>query len=63
MGFLEGEETTGEYLSTLILKRLGDLNISFEDCRGQSYDNGAKYEREEERIPWENQINSIEAVR
>ncbi|XP_068115082.1 zinc finger MYM-type protein 1-like [Hyperolius riggenbachi] len=41
MGFLEAEETTGEGLASLILKRLGDLNISFEDCRGQSYDNGA----------------------
>lgn len=26
---------------TLILKRLEDLNIAFEDCRGQSYNNGA----------------------
>lgn len=30
-----------ESLSSLILKRLQELNISFEDCRGQSYDNGA----------------------
>jgi len=41
MGFLEVEESTGESLSTLILKRLEELNIPFEDCRGQSYDNGA----------------------
>lgn len=41
MGFLESEESTGEGLSSLILNRLQDLNISFEDCRGQSYDNGA----------------------
>lgn len=41
MGFLEAEQTTGEGLSTLILKKLKELNIPFEDCRGQSYDNGA----------------------
>lgn len=41
MGFLEAEETTGESLSILIQKKLKELNISFEDCRGQSYDNGA----------------------
>ncbi|KAJ3595626.1 hypothetical protein NHX12_004929 [Muraenolepis orangiensis] len=41
MGFLEAEASTGEQLSALILKRLEDLNIPFNDCRGQSYDNGA----------------------
>ncbi|KAK0144203.1 Zinc finger MYM-type protein 1 [Merluccius polli] len=41
MGFLEAEESTGENLSTLILRRLEELSIPFEDCRGQSYDNGA----------------------
>ncbi|XP_045898642.1 zinc finger MYM-type protein 1-like, partial [Micropterus dolomieu] len=41
MGFLVAEESTGESLSALILKRLEELNIPFEDCRGQSYDNGA----------------------
>ncbi|KAJ3610040.1 hypothetical protein NHX12_022134 [Muraenolepis orangiensis] len=41
MGFLEAEASTGEQLSALILKRLEDLNIPFDDCRGQSYDNGA----------------------
>lgn len=41
MGFLEAEESTGESLSTLILNRLEELSIPFEDCRGQSYDNGA----------------------
>ncbi|GAA6099053.1 zinc finger MYM-type protein 1-like isoform X1, partial [Tachysurus ichikawai] len=35
------EESTRESLSALILKRLEELNIPFEDCRGQSYDNGA----------------------
>ncbi|GAA6075039.1 zinc finger MYM-type protein 1-like isoform X1, partial [Tachysurus ichikawai] len=38
MGFLVAEESTGESLSALILKRLEELNIPFEDCRGQSYD-------------------------
>lgn len=42
MGFLEAEETTGQSLSALILKTLKELNIPFKDCRGQSYDNGAK---------------------
>ena len=41
MGFLVAEESTGESLSTLILRRLEELNIPFQDCRGQSYDNGA----------------------
>ncbi|XP_064117693.1 zinc finger MYM-type protein 1-like [Macrobrachium nipponense] len=41
IGFLEAEQTTGEDLSRLILKKLEELNIPFEDCRGQSYDNGA----------------------
>ncbi|XP_076030856.1 uncharacterized protein LOC143019040 [Oratosquilla oratoria] len=42
MGFLEAEQTTREGLSTLILKKLKELNIPFEDCRGQSYDNGVR---------------------
>ena len=41
MGFLEAEESTGHHLSSMILKRLEELGIPFEDCRGQSYDNGA----------------------
>ncbi|KAK0137692.1 Zinc finger MYM-type protein 1 [Merluccius polli] len=41
MGFLEVESSTGESLSNLILKRLEEFNLPFEDCRGQSYDNGA----------------------
>ncbi|XP_042211691.1 zinc finger MYM-type protein 1-like [Homarus americanus] len=41
MGFLVAEESTGASLSSLILKRLEELNIPFEDCRGQSYNNGA----------------------
>ncbi|XP_048870698.1 zinc finger MYM-type protein 1-like isoform X7 [Brienomyrus brachyistius] len=41
MGFLETDEFTGQSLATLILQRLEDWQISFDDCRGQSYDNGA----------------------
>lgn len=41
LGFLVAEESTGESLSALILKRLEELNIPFEHCRGQYYDNGA----------------------
>ena len=40
LGYLTAEESTGEGLSFVILKRLEELNIPFEDCRGQSYDNG-----------------------
>ncbi|XP_068231964.1 uncharacterized protein [Palaemon carinicauda] len=39
--FLEDKQTTGEDLSRLILKKLEELNILIEDCRGQSYDNEA----------------------
>uniref|UniRef100_G3NC70 HAT C-terminal dimerisation domain-containing protein n=1 Tax=Gasterosteus aculeatus TaxID=69293 RepID=G3NC70_GASAC len=41
MGFLEAEESTGQNLASMILTKLKDLGIPFEDCRGQSYDNGA----------------------
>lgn len=41
MGFLEAEESTGQHLESMILTRLEELGIPFEDCRGQSYDNGA----------------------
>ncbi|KAI7800882.1 transposase [Triplophysa rosa] len=41
IGFLEAEESTGQHLASMILTRLEELGIPFEDCRGQSYDNGA----------------------
>lgn len=41
MGVLGAEESTGQHLATLILKRLEELKIPFEGCRGQSHDNGA----------------------
>ncbi len=40
-GFLEADESTGQQLASMILTRLKELGIPFEDCRGQSYDNGA----------------------
>ncbi|XP_064115100.1 uncharacterized protein LOC135221210 [Macrobrachium nipponense] len=66
IGFLEAEETTGEDPSRLILKKLEELNIPFEDCRGQSYDNGANMRGKKQGSPdirWENRINSVEVVR
>ncbi len=41
MGFLEAEESTSQHLASMILTRLEELGIPFEDCRGQSYDNVA----------------------
>ncbi len=41
MGFSEAEESTGQHLASMILTRLEELGIPFEDFRGQSYDNGA----------------------
>lgn len=41
LGFLEAEESTGQHLASMVLNRLEELGISFEDCRGQAFDNGA----------------------
>lgn len=41
LGFVNVEVTTGLNLSTVILDKLNELKIPFEDCRGQAYDNGA----------------------
>jgi len=46
MGFVEAEESTGQHLASMILTRLEELGIPFEDCRGQSYDNGANNARQ-----------------
>lgn len=51
MGFLASEESTGETQSSLVLKTLQELNISFENCMGQSYDNGAHMKGKKERCP------------
>lgn len=39
--FVNVEATTVLNLSTVILDKLTDLKIPFENCRGQAYDNGA----------------------
>ncbi|CAL9706555.1 unnamed protein product [Knipowitschia caucasica] len=41
LGFVKVEQTTGLNLSSVILDLLDELKIQFDDCRGQSYDNGA----------------------
>lgn len=41
LGFLVASQTTGLGLSSLNLNRLEEQNIPFDDCRGQSYNNGA----------------------
>ena len=41
LGFVNVEVTTGLNLCTVILDKLNELKIPFEDCRGQAYDNGA----------------------
>ncbi|RXN38327.1 zinc finger MYM-type 1-like protein [Labeo rohita] len=40
-GYVEVFETTGLNLSNVILDKLQELQIPFENCRGQAYDNGA----------------------
>lgn len=45
LGFLIASQSTGLALSTLILQRLEELNIPFQDCRGQSYENGANMKK------------------
>lgn len=41
LGYLAIEETTGQNISSVILQKLEELHIPFDDCRGQAYDNGA----------------------
>jgi hypothetical protein len=41
MGFLEAKESTGQHLASMILMRLEELGIPFEECRGQSCGNEA----------------------
>lgn len=40
MGFLEAEESTGQHLESMILTRLEELGIPFEDCRGRHMTTG-----------------------
>lgn len=41
LGYMEVVETTGLNLSTVLLDKLKELSIPFDNCRGQAYDNGA----------------------
>lgn len=50
MGFLEVESSAKERLATLILRKLEELNIPFDDCRGQSYDNAANMKGKSKRV-------------
>ncbi|KAF0024964.1 hypothetical protein F2P81_021845 [Scophthalmus maximus] len=61
LGFLVEKETTGESLTSLIQNRLEELNIPFEDCRGQSYDNGANMKGKNKAI-WYDILNKIQHV-
>lgn len=47
IGFLVASEATGLKLLSLIWKKLMELNIPFDDCRGQSYEynNGVNVKR------------------
>lgn len=41
LGYINVVETTGLNLSNVVLEKLRELGIPFDDCRGQAYDNGA----------------------
>lgn len=41
LGYVELFETTGLNLSNVILEKLLELQIPFENCRGQANNNGA----------------------
>lgn len=41
LGYIDVEKTTGLNLSNVVLEKLKELGIPFENCRGQAYDNGA----------------------
>ncbi|XP_039866244.1 zinc finger MYM-type protein 1-like [Simochromis diagramma] len=41
LGYINVEQTTGLNLSNVVLDKLKELGIPFENCRGQAYDNGA----------------------
>lgn len=40
LGFIPVNDTSGELLTNTLLKQLEDLKISFNNLRGQGYDNG-----------------------
>ena len=39
--FLNVTSTTGENITEYLLSKLDELRLDINDCRGQSYDNGA----------------------
>lgn len=41
LGFLEGNDKTGLGISETVLKKLNQLGLSINNCRGQGYDNGS----------------------
>jgi len=41
VGFMAVDDSTGLGLAEACLKKLEDLNLCFQNCRGQGYDNGA----------------------
>ena len=41
VGYLNVDDSSGEGLTDLLLRRLDDLGLSLSNCRGQGYDNGA----------------------
>ena len=41
VGYLIVDDSSGESLAALLLRRLGELGLSITNCRGQGYDNGA----------------------
>ena len=41
LGFLVVEDTTGKGLLETFLKQINEWDLSIQDCRGQSYDNGS----------------------
>ena len=50
LGYMNVVETTGLNLSNVVLEKLRELGISFEDCRGQAYDNGANMKGTRHRV-------------
>ena len=41
LGFMAVDDSTGFGLAEACLKKLEDLNLCFQNCGGQGYDNGA----------------------
>ena len=52
-------ETTGLNLSTVLLDKLKELNIPFDNCRGQAHDNGANMKGKKPVQAWLLQFKGI----